>query len=257
MERLDKFLLEKGEFSSREGAKEAILNGDVLVFGKVQKPSFLVDEKSDIQVKKTRQYVSRGAHKLEKAISVFNLDLKSRNVLDIGSSTGGFTQICLLNGAEGVISCDVGSDVMDQTLRKDERIRLFENTDFRSFLKDDLKGVDFLVSDVSFISLRAVFEKIQELNLQNCEGVFLFKPQFECGKKIADKFSGVIRDKKVHINLLNDFVCFLKDMSVNVCGMDFSPIKGKKGNIEYLIHINGERKFFNIKDLVESAFSGL
>ncbi len=257
MQRIDKYLFENGWFSSREKAKVQIEKGNVKVDGKVVKPSFWVGEKSKIEIADQENFVSRGALKLQGALKAFSINIKERVCLDIGSSTGGFTEVCLKNGAKKVVACDVGNNVMDKELRGDARVELFENTDFRLFKIENVKAVDFIVSDVSFISLTKIFPVLCLLGLSTCEGVFLFKPQFECGKQIAKKFKGVIKDKKIHIKLLNDFIEFLKVLNIEICNLTYSSITGKGGNIEYLIHINSKKQHFNVEKVCESAFQNL
>lgn len=257
MYRLDMFLVCKGFFSSRERAKQAIIQGQVFVDGKVAKPSSKVSGNEKITLGNVLQYVSRGALKLEKAQSVFGIDFNDRVVLDIGSSTGGFTEIALLNGAKKVISVDVGKDQLNERLRNDDRVSVQEETDIRFIEKEKIIDANLIVSDVSFISLRNIFPKIIDDFGTKIECVLLFKPQFECGKALATKFCGVIRDKKVHEELLNSFVNYLENLGFVLSGLDYSPITGKSGNIEYLIHLNGGRKQYNIKKTIETAFNNM
>lgn len=257
MSRLDIFLVEKGYFTSRERAKDAILSGVVFVDGKQAKASLSVCGNEEIKIGKTLQYVSRGALKLEKAIKDFDIDLSGKNVLDIGSSTGGFTEICLLNGVKHVIAVDVGNNQMDKKLKNDKRISLFENTDFRFIESEKLKCVDFIVSDVSFISLEKIFPKILHEFGNDIEGVFLFKPQFECGVNLAKKYKGVIKDKNIHKMLLKSFCEYLNTLGFSVANISHSPITGKSGNIEYLVHISKNKQGFDIDNIVEKAFESL
>lgn len=257
MERLDLYLFKSGKFVSRERAKDAILDGQVFVDGKIAKPSQKVCGDEEIKIGETLKYVSRGALKLEKAIKEFNLDLNGKTVLDIGSSTGGFTEVAILNGAKKVFAVDVGSNQLDEKLRKDKRVVAFENTDFRTIKKEKIEEANFIVSDVSFISLKNIFPKILEVFGSKIECMVLFKPQFECGKELAKKFQGVILDKKVHLNLLTDFVEYIKIYGFMVSEISYSPIKGKSGNIEYLLHLNGSKSNFNIQKTVTEAFDKL
>lgn len=252
--RLDLFLVQSGQFSSREKAQEAIKAGSVLVDGKSSKPSAEVGESSDIKIVKKSEYVSRGAYKLLRASEVFDFSFQNKIVVDIGASTGGFTQVALQGGASKVYSVDVGQGELDQSLRSDPRVVNLENHDFRALTKPDLAGANLVVSDVSFISLRHILPKIKEI-LGKIECILLFKPQFECGKEVARKFKGVVLDEKLHKNLLKDFVLYVKGLGFEVSGFTFSTIRGKEGNIEYLFHINGcSASHFDIEQVVTDAF---
>ncbi len=254
--RLDSFLVTKKYFSSREKAQNAIVNGAVFVNGKnCTKASTKVAEIDKIEVKEGDAYVSRGAYKLLKAKEAFEIDFSDKIVLDIGASTGGFTQVALGNGAKKVYALDVGKGELDKTLAANEKVVNLENTDFRDVAKDLVGDAQIIVGDISFISLRHIFPKIKEIFGQNVQIFMLFKPQFECGKEIAKKYKGVIKDKKVHVSLLKDFIVYLKGLGYEVCNLTSSPIKGKAGNIEYLFAINGNKKTFDISKVVEEAFS--
>ena len=257
MERLDVYLLKKGYFTSRERAKDAILEGQVFIDGKPAKPSQKVSGEEEIKIGEILKYVSRGALKLERAIDEFKINLKDKIVLDIGSSTGGFTEVALLNGAKKVIAVDVGSEQMHERLRHDQRVELFESTDFRYIEKEKLKDVNFVVSDVSFISLKNIFPKIIEVLGTKIPCVILFKPQFECGKEIANRYCGVIRNKKIHSDLLTNFVAYLTNLGFRVSQISHSPITGKTGNIEYLLYLNGEKAKYNIQKTIDVAFEKL
>lgn len=257
MYRLDMFLVSKGYFPSRERAKQAINDGEVFVNRKQAKPSLKISGNEEITMGNVLQYVSRGALKLEKAKEVFNINFNDRVVLDIGSSTGGFTEVALLSGARKVISVDVGKNQLHDRLRKNEKVSVFEETDIRFIDSNIVKEADLIVSDVSFISLRNIFPKIIEDFGTKVECVLLFKPQFECGKVIATKFCGVIRDKKVHEQLLSSFAEYLENLGFVISGLDYSPITGKSGNIEYLLHLNGGKKKYNIKKTIDCAFENM
>lgn len=257
MYRIDIYLVLKGYFTSRERASDAIKSGRVFIDGKNVKPSQKVSGEEKIELKDVMPYVSRGALKLEKAIKVFGANLKDKVVLDIGSSTGGFTEVALLNGAKKVVAVDVGNDQLHERLRNDERVNLFENTDFRLIENKKLEDINFVVSDVSFISLKNIFPKIIEALGTKTEGIFLFKPQFECGKEIAKKYAGVIRNKKIHLELLTDFVTYLQNLNFIVSQIDYSPITGKSGNIEYLLYLNGGKERYNIQKTIDKAFENL
>ena len=209
--RLDQFIVMKGLQESRERAKRAILDGQVFVDGKIVKtPSAKITGEEKINFgENVLKYVSRGALKLVKAKDVFDMDFKDRIVLDIGSSTGGFTEVALENGAKEVVAVDVGTNVMHERLRKDKRIRLYENSDFRFIESEKIEKADLIVTDVSFISLRMIIPKILETFGKGIEMVLLFKPQFECGETLAKKYNGVIRSSKIQKELLNEFVYYI------------------------------------------------
>ncbi len=256
--RLDVYLVNKNFFASRQKAQAAIEEGLVFVNGKIcTKVSTRVSEKDIIEIKEGDGYVSRGAYKLLKAKEAFEIDFEDKIVLDIGASTGGFTQVALEGGAKNVYSLDVGKGELDKTLAADKRVVNLEGVDFRGAKKDVVGDADIIVGDISFISLRHICPKIIELFGTKNQIFMLFKPQFECGKEIAKKFKGVIKDKKIHISLLKDFVGYIKELGLEVCDLTFSPIKGKAGNIEYLFAINGKKKAFDISKVVEEAFKAL
>lgn len=256
MARLDVFLVENCGVETRSKAQQLIKNGDVLVCDKVvTKSAFDVNENDKIEILNTDNYVSRGAYKLLGAISEFKLDFLNKIVLDVGSSTGGFTQVSLKNGAKKVYAVDVGRGELHKSLRQDNHVVVLEEQDIRTLEKDKVSDVNIVVGDVSFISLQKVVPKIVDLFGVGQEMMFLFKPQFECGKTLAKKYKGVIKDKQAHKNLLREFELFLKDLGLRVSDICVSPIRGGDGNIEYLVHINGkENTTFSINEIVESAF---
>jgi len=182
--------------------------------------------------------------------------LTERTVLDMGASTGGFTQVSLLNGAKKVYSVDVGHGELDKILVGDKRVVNMEGRDIRALTREELDGVNVVVGDLSFISLKHILPKINEL-FGKIECVLLFKPQFECGKDIAKKYRGVIKEKAIHTQLLKDFIEELKLYDFALSNITYSSIKGKEGNIEYLVHLNGEVKKYDICQVVESAFLSL
>lgn len=253
--RLDKFLVMKGYFPSREKAQTAIKDGNVFVDGKARDCAFALTGEEQIEVKNVSRYVSRGAYKLLGAKSEFNLDFNDRVVLDIGASTGGFTQVALESGAKKVYAVDVGTNQLSDQLKNDDRVVDLSQTDFR--IAPKFEDVDFIVSDLSFISLRYVIPKIVE-QYKGIEMVLLFKPQFECGVAIAKRGGGVVRDSKLHTHLLEDFINYLTFFNFKVSNITHSPITGKTGNIEYLLHLNGKtNKKVNTKKVVQTAFSKL
>lgn len=258
--RLDMFLVMKGLQESRERAKRAILAGQVFVNGKAEtSPSAKVVDGDEITLgKDILKYVSRGALKLAKAKDVFDVNFNDRVVLDIGSSTGGFTEVSLENGAKKVLALDVGTNILHNRLRENENVVVMENTDFRFVEGGKVQEASLIVTDVSFISLRLIFPKIIEIFGKEIEIVALFKPQFECGEQLAKKYNGVIRNSKIHKELLSNFVTYLENFGMKITGLDYSPITGKEGNIEYLFHINGEgKKNYNVDKTIGEAFKAL
>ncbi|WP_027363442.1 TlyA family RNA methyltransferase [Desulfotruncus alcoholivorax] len=235
--RIDLLLVEKGFFQSREQARAAIMAGDVSINGApVDKPGQKVTADPEITIRAKLRYVSRGGLKLEKALKVFAIDLQGRVVLDIGASTGGFTDCALQNGASYVYAVDVGYGQIAWSLRNDHRVCVLERTNIRYLEKDVFKsGVpDFITIDVSFISLCLVLPRVGFL-LDNYEGVALVKPQFEAGRERVGK-KGVVRDPSVHRDVLKKVIDCFEELGCSVLGLDYSPVKGPEGNIEYLLH---------------------
>lgn len=265
-ERLDLLLVEKQFFESREKAKRAIMSGVVFVDNqRVDKPGTNVSIEGHIEIKgKTLQYVSRGGLKLEKAIKEYGLDLTDCVCMDIGASTGGFTDCMLQNNARKVYSVDVGYGQLDWKLRNLEQVINMERTNIRYVTKDDLEDVlDFVSIDVSFISLKLVLPVAASLMKDNARIVFLIKPQFEAGREQVKK-NGVVRDSKVHRQVIEKVMTYAKEAGFAVTHLSFSPITGPKGNIEFLgygykskdqdpININ----VGDIKDIVEEAHANL
>ena len=243
---------------SRTKAQALIKNEKVQVDGNIiNKPSFEVNCENSINLLQTDIYVSRGAYKLVGAIQKFGLNFKDKVVLDMGASTGGFTQVSLLSGAHKVYSVDVGHDELDKGLAKDKRVINMEGRDIRTLEKNEIIDVNLVVGDLSFISLKHILPKINQL-LGPVECVILFKPQFECGKEVAKKYRGLIKDKVIHKNLLKDFIEELKIYNFVISDLTYSPIKGREGNIEFLLHLNGDKaKIINIDEIVDEAFSQL
>ena len=260
MNRLDKELVIRNLVETRTKAQELIINGTVLVNGKVQiKPSFPVGENDKIEIRENEvlKYVSRGGFKLEKAIKVFNLDLKNKVVMDVGSSTGGFTDCSLQFGAKKVVAVDVGTNVMHHSLRDKKEVELYENTNIKDLSHDKFVGVDLVVVDVSFVSLERIVEKVNGENVK-VDMMCLIKPQFECGKDIATKYGGVIKSKTVHKTVLNNVVKFFNKNNFYLQGLDFSPIKGGDGNVEYISHFSNktdENIRCDIEKIVNMAFN--
>ncbi len=240
--RLDLALVEKSLAPSREKAKSMIMSGIVYVDNqKSDKAGTNVSLDSKIEVRgNTLKYVSRGGLKLEKAMSVFGIDLSGKVCMDVGASTGGFTDCMLQNNAKKVYSVDVGYGQLAWQLRTDERVVNLERTNARYLTKETiLDEIDFTSVDVSFISLKIILPSIYELLSENAELVCLIKPQFEAGREKVGK-KGVVRDKLVHIEVLNLLCPFFVENGYSVLNLDFSPIKGPEGNIEYIVHLRKE-----------------
>ncbi|MEC0089940.1 TlyA family RNA methyltransferase [Paenibacillus macquariensis] len=238
-ERIDILLVEQGLYDSREKAKAAIMAG--LVFAaeeRIEKPGMKIPRDAAIRVKgAVHPYVSRGGLKLKKAIDSFGIELQDAVMLDIGSSTGGFTDCALKHGAKNVYAIDVGTNQLDWSLRSDERVYVMEKTNFRYMTPEDLKGPipNFASIDVSFISLRIILPPLMALLSQPSSVVALIKPQFEAGRDKVGK-SGVIRDTAVHKDVLKTVLSFAEELGYRLQGLTFSPITGGEGNIEFLAH---------------------
>jgi hemolysin TlyA family protein len=260
--RLDVLLVEKGLAESREKAKASIMAGIVYVDGeKEDKAGSTFPEEAVIEVRgKTLPYVSRGGLKLEKAMSVFPIQLEGLVCMDIGASTGGFTDCMLQNGAVKVYAIDVGYGQLAWKLREDERVVCMEKTNIRYVKPEDLEErPDFASVDVSFISLSKVLPVMKELLTDNGSGVCLIKPQFEAGREKVGK-KGVVRDKAVHEEVIAACTGYAEQNGFSVCGLDFSPVKGPEGNIEYLMYISKAEKeaaSYDIHQLVEKSHETL
>lgn len=270
-ERLDVLLVKKGLAPSREKAKAVIMAGSVYVDGqKEDKAGSVFDEESaQIEVRgHALPYVSRGGLKLEKALKVFPITLTDKICMDIGASTGGFTDCMLQNGAAKVYSVDVGYGQLDWKLRQDDRVVCMEKTNFRYMTPEDIPDVlDFASVDVSFISLDKILTPAYALLREQGEMVALIKPQFEAGREKVGK-KGVVRDPKVHEEVISRIVRHADEVSFEVLDLSYSPIRGPEGNIEYLIHLkkNPERTVYpdilevfekKIKEIVEEAHQEL
>ena len=243
-ERLDIYLVEKGLVESREKGKAMIMAGIVFVNNqKVDKPGFQVKDGMNVEVRgETLKYVSRGGLKLEKAMENFNISLKDKICADIGASTGGFTDCMLQNGAVKVYSVDVGYGQLAWKLRTDERVVNLERTNFRYCTKEQVTDdLDFASVDVSFISLTKILPVLKSLMKQFGECVCLIKPQFEAGKEKVGK-KGVVREASTHLEVVNKIKDFSIEIGFSVLNLEFSPIKGPQGNIEYLIHLKNDDK---------------
>ncbi len=238
-ERLDVFLHNSGYFDSRERAKSAIMAGNVWINDKkAEKPGMPVDIKARIKIDKGLPYVSRGGLKLEKALDKFKIDLTGKTLMDVGSSTGGFTDCALKRGAEMVYAVDVGYGQLAWELRTDPRVIVMERTNIRNLTGESLvQTPDFVTIDVSFISLEKVFPSVFQLTGGKASGIALIKPQFEAGRENIGK-KGVVRSPQIHVQVLENIYGFMVNNSWGVIDLDFSPIKGPEGNIEYLMYFD-------------------
>ncbi len=236
-ERIDVLLVEQGLYESREKAKAAVMAGLVFCEGvRLEKAGMKVPANTVFTVKgELHPYVSRGGLKLEKAIRHFGIDVAGAVMLDIGASTGGFTDCALQHGASHVYAIDVGYNQLDWSLRSDPRVRVMERLNFRYITPEDLKGPQptFAATDVSFISLRLILPPLRTLLQPSHEVVALIKPQFEAGREHVGK-SGVIRDADIHRNVIHRVTSFADEHGFSLKGLTFSPITGGEGNIEFL-----------------------
>ncbi|MCQ2509528.1 MAG: TlyA family RNA methyltransferase [Lachnospiraceae bacterium] len=238
-ERLDILVTQQGLAPSREKAKALIMAGEVLVDGQREdKPGTTFPDTVKITIKGNPiPFVSRGGLKLDKAVKHFGLDLKGKTCMDVGSSTGGFTDCMLQNGAVKVYSVDVGHGQLDWKLRNDPRVVCMERTNIRYVVPEDIQEApEFVSIDVSFISLTKVLPPVKNLMADTAEMVCLIKPQFEAGREKVGK-KGVVRDPKVHLEVIEMVMEFAASQGFLLLHLEFSPIKGPEGNIEYLLHL--------------------
>ncbi len=262
--RLDKLLHERKLTESREKARALIMAGKILVNKeKADKPGTMYNEDVEIEIigEKLR-YVSRGGLKLEKALEVFPINLENKVLLDIGASTGGFTDCALQNGSAKVYAVDVGYGQLDWKLRSDERVITMERTNARYLEKEMFPDeIDFVTTDVAFISLTKILPAIKRvLKSDQGEAVVLIKPQFEAGREKVGK-KGVVKDPAVHIEVIDKIINFSKEEGFIIKGLTFSPIKGPEGNIEYLLWlgtsvISIDHVHYSSQDIVKEAFGG-
>lgn len=255
-ERLDVILVQEGYAASREKAKAIIMAGDVFVDGQREDKAGTAFDLSKIKLEvrgNTLPYVSRGGLKLEKAIKQFDLILTDKICMDIGASTGGFTDCMLQNGAKKVYSVDVGHGQLDWKLRNDKKVVCMEKTNFRYMVPGDIEDVlEFASVDVSFISLTKILLPARALLQNSGEMVCLIKPQFEAGKEKVGK-KGVVKDPKVHEEVIGKVIDFADLIGFDILHLDFSPIKGPEGNIEYLVHLRkNEEKAVRTQQLTEA-----
>ena len=263
--RLDVLLVERGLFSGRERAKEQIRAGAVLVNGRAEvKPSALVDIEADLICEGGCLYVSRGGLKMEKAVRVAQLDLTGLTALDIGASTGGFTDCMLQNGAARVYAVDVGHGQLHPSLCADSRVVNLEGTDARSQALTSVippETVEFVTADVSFISVKAVLPAVRPFLAPAARLVVLIKPQFEAGRQAVGK-RGVVRDPRAHRRVLDEMLRFFAEEGLRLDGLTYSPVAGGEGNIEYLAVLTappagGSPLCPDTKAIVDEAFSAL
>ncbi len=253
--RLDIVLFERGFAESREKAKALIMSGIVYIndqkeikAGRDVKPQDVVEVRG-----KGLKYVSRGGLKLEKAMESFPITLNDSICMDIGASTGGFTDCMLQNGASKVYSIDVGYGQLAWKLRSDERVVNLERTNFRYVTRERIPDeIDFASVDVSFISLKLILPVMYDLLKDNGEAVCLIKPQFEAGKENVGK-KGVVRDPLVHENVIKTIAEFANSVKFNVLGLEHSPVKGPEGNIEYLMYIRKTTDIQNDTEIIDTA----
>lgn len=266
-ERLDKYLTDLGYFETKSKAAAAILAGHVKINDEyITKAGFQINPAKEYEiVVKSMPFVSRGGFKLKKALDTFPVKIENRICLDAGASTGGFTDCLLQNGAKFVYAADVGYGQLDWKIRSDERVKTIERTNLKNCAFEEIYSegesiADLLVSDLSFISLTKVLPNLKKLLAPDFhEMILLIKPQFEAGKEKVEK-GGVVRDKKVHQEVIAKVISCAKELDYTINGLTFSSIKGPSGNIEYLIWLsnhNGEEIPFDILNIVETAFETL
>lgn len=263
-ERLDKYLTDLGYFETKSKAAAAILAGHVKINDEyITKAGFQINPTKEYEiVVKSMPFVSRGGFKLKKALDTFPVKIEGRICLDAGASTGGFTDCLLQNGAKFVYAADVGYGQLDWKIRSDERVKTIERTNLKNCAFEEIYSenepiADLLVSDLSFISLTKVLPNLKNLLSPDFhEMILLIKPQFEAGKEKVEK-GGVVRDKKVHQDVIENVINCAKELNYSINDLTFSSIKGPSGNIEYLIWLsshNENKATLDIKNIVETAF---
>jgi len=232
--RLDKYLVDEGYFESRNRANDAIKAGLVLVDGKKGKPSNKIDENTVVEVEDSKFYVSRAARKLENFLDEYPMDFKDKVALDVGSSTGGFAQIVLENGVESLDCVDVGSDQLHISLRDNEKLSLYEETDIRDFESE--KEFTLMTCDVSFISILQITDALDKLANSGTDIIILYKPQFEVGREVKRDSKGVVQDLDAIARRKEEFVAEVKKLGWEEKFQTESKVQGKEGNQEYLYH---------------------
>lgn len=242
-ERIDILLVKRGYFETRQKAKYAIENSCVYVENNlIDKVSKSFEEECKIEIKgEILPFVSRGGLKLDKAIKIFGINLKEKICIDIGASTGGFTDCMLQNKANKVYAVDVGHNQLEEKIAKDIRVVNLEGTNIKNIDINSFEKVDFISVDVSFISLTNVLEIAYKLLKEIGEIVVLIKPQFEAGKEYVNK-NGVVKDKKIHQKVIEKILLFASSIGFNIADIEYSPIKGPAGNIEYLMYMKKEKE---------------
>lgn len=254
-ERLDVLLVKRGLAESREKAKAIIMTGNVFVEEQREdKAGSTFAEDAQIRIKGTpMKYVSRGGYKLEKAMELWHVPLQDKLCMDVGSSTGGFTDCMLQNGAVKVYAIDVGTNQLAWKLRQDERVVSMEKTNMRYVTPEDIADpIDFSSIDVAFISLTKVLIPVWNLLKNGGRVVCLVKPQFEAGREKVGK-KGVVRDKKVHEEVVCHIMTYALSMGFEILGLSYSPIKGPEGNIEYLLYIEKPQDAQALTEIAEEA----
>ena len=261
-QRLDQLVFERGFTESRERAKTTIMSGLVFVNGqRVDKPGTAVDPEACLEVRgDALPFVSRGGYKLDKALKVFPVDPRGKICIDCGASTGGFTDVLLQHGAAKVYAVDVGYGQLAWKLRTDARVVNLERCNLRYITSEQIpEPIDLAVMDVSFISIRLVLPAVKQLLKPDADYVCLIKPQFEAGRDEVGK-KGVVRDSRVHEEVINGILQFAPTVGLSVQGLDYSPIKGPEGNIEYICHMkNGEHpsKEIDVSAIVRASHETL
>lgn len=238
-QRLDQLVFDLGFTESRERAKTTIMSGLVFVNGqRVDKPGTAVDPEAKIEVHgEAIPFVSRGGFKLDKALKVFPVDPAGKVCIDCGASTGGFTDVLLQHGAKRVYSVDVGYGQLAWKLRTDERVINLERCNLRYISREQIpEELDLAVMDVSFISIRLILPTVKPLLKPDADYICLIKPQFEAGREEVGK-KGVVRDRSVHERVIHEILSFASEIGFSVMGLDYSPIRGPEGNIEYICHL--------------------
>ena len=260
--RLDQLVFEKGYAPSREKARALIMSGCVFLDGqRADKPGQQVSPDADPEVRSHElPFVSRGGYKLDKAIRVFGIDPTDKTCIDCGASTGGFTDVLLQHGAAKVYAVDVGYGQLAWKLREDPRVICLERTNLRYVTEEQIpEKLDLAVCDVSFISLRLVMPAVAKLLKPGAEIMCLIKPQFEAGRELVGK-KGVVRDSAVHEQVIRGILDFMPTIGFSVCALDYSPITGPEGNIEFLLYMKNtlqDSAEVDIAALVKSAHTEL
>lgn len=255
-ERIDVLMYEKGLAESREKAKRIVMAGNVYIDNeRIEKPGTKIEINSNIILKGEKcKFVGRGGYKLEKAIKHFDIDVDGFTAIDIGASTGGFTDCLLQNGAEKIYAIDVGYGQFDWRLRNSDKTVVLEKTNFRYIDTNIFKeNIDLVVIDVSFISLKNIFPKVDEISYNDTKVISLIKPQFEAGREKVGK-KGVVKDKEVHLEVLHNVESYCNKNNMHIYKLTYSPIKGAEGNIEYLAYIEqNSESVSNIDNIINNT----